>query len=62
MNYIMNIVFKVSDNVKIPSELNWSNPTWSSSNTNIATVDQDRLVATLKSGNVNIIELFKRIE
>jgi Leucine-rich repeat (LRR) protein/translation initiation factor IF-1 len=44
----------VNDIVKIPTHLNWSNPSWSSSNSSIAAVDQNGDITTLQIGNAII--------
>ena len=45
----------VGNNVKIPSHLNFAKPTWTSKDINIATVDNNGLVTSVESGNVNIV-------
>jgi hypothetical protein len=45
----------VGNNVKMPSHLNFAKPTWTSKDINIATVDNNGLVTSVESGNVNIV-------
>ena len=44
----------VGNNVKLLTQLGWDSPTWTSNNTNIATVDNNGIVTTLASGSVQI--------